>query len=126
MRSAPGRKERGRRGEALAAAFLKRQGFTILRRRYRTRYGEVDLIAREGPVLCFIEVKTRSHLEFGLPLEAVTRSKRKHLALCAQVFIARKKLEGVPLRFDVVSVLEAEGGTELELVRAAFDNPLGF
>src|SRR4030042_129522 len=102
----PGRKEKGRRGEALAAAFLQRQGFTILRRRYRTRYGEVDLIAREGAVLCFIEVKTRSDPGFGLPIEAVTRSKMKRLALCAQTFVARKKLEEPPLRFDGGFVLE--------------------
>jgi len=124
--SLSGRKEKGQRGEARAAAFLKRQGFTILRRGYRTRYGEVDIIAREGPVLCFIEVKTRGREKFGLPVEAVTHSKRKRLALCAQAFVARKKLAGVPLRFDVVSVLEAEGKSELKLFRGAFDNPLGF
>ena len=120
------RKQIGRQGEAEAADFLKRQGYRILRRGFRTRFGEVDLIAREGPVLCFIEVKTRSQLEFGPPIEAVTSGKMKRMAKSAQVYLARHKLDEVPLRFDVVSVLETGGKVEFELFRGAFDSPLNF
>lgn len=124
MRDALGRKEKGRQGEARAAAFLKRHGYKILCRGWQTRYGEVDIIAREGEVLCFIEVKSRKQLRFGLPTEAVSPQKMKRLALCAQAFISQHRLAGTPLRFDVVSILEREGKTEIELFRGAFDNPL--
>jgi putative endonuclease len=119
-------KQVGRRGEARAVKFLKARGYRILSRDFRTRYGEVDIIARDGPVLCFIEVKTRTQEDFGPPAAAVTGAKMKRLAQSAQVYLLKKKQREVPVRFDVVSVLESEAGVEFELFRGAFENPLGF
>ena len=119
-------KQVGRRGEALAVKFLKAQGYRILSRGFRTRYGEVDIIARDGPVLCFIEVKTRTQEDFGPPAAAVTATKMKRLAQSAQVYLLKKKQREVPVRFDVVAVLESAAGVKLELFRGAFENPLGF
>ena len=126
MPASPTPKQTGRRGEALAAKFLKDQGFSILSRGFRTRYGELDIVAREGPVLCFVEVKTRTQPDFGSPLEAVTPAKIRRLAQSAQVYLAKKKLSAVPVRFDVVAVVESSAGVELELFRGAFENPLRF
>lgn len=119
-------KQVGRRGEALAVKFLKARGYRILTRGFRTRGGEVDIIAREGQVLCFIEVKTRTQFEFGSPAEAVNRAKKKRLAQSARIYLNRKRLRETPVRFDVVSVLESATGVEVELFRGAFENPLGF
>ena len=116
----------GRRGEARAVRFLQSQGYRILSRGFRTRFGEVDIIARDGPVLCFIEVKTRTQKDFGSPVESVTRTKRKRLAQSAQVYLSKKRQREVPVRFDVVAVLESPAGVEFELFRGAFENPLGF
>jgi putative endonuclease len=119
-------KQVGRRGEARAARFLRKQGYRILTRGFRTRYGEVDIIAREGPVLCFIEVKTRTQPEFGSPAEAVTPAKTRRLAQSAQLYLAKQKLGEVPVRFDVVAVVESAAGVECELFRGAFESPFRF
>lgn len=116
----------GRRGEDRAAEFLRRQGFTILSRRYQTRHGEIDLIAREGDALCFIEVKTRSGDEFGDPAEAITPAKQKRLALAAQSYLAEKKALGAAVRFDVVAVRVDGGRFACELLRGAFSSPFAF
>lgn len=126
MKDTPSRKQLGAAGEKAAADFLKRRGYVILRRRFQTRYGEVDIVARDGPVLCFIEVKTRTDLSFGPPAKAVTAAKKKRLALSAQAFLTKKKLGDAPVRFDVVAVLAGAGGFEIDLFQGAFENPFDF
>jgi len=126
VKDTPSRKQLGAAGEKAAADFLKRRGYVILRRRFQTRYGEVDIVARDGPVLCFIEVKTRTDLSFGPPAKAVTAAKKKRLALSAQAFLTKKKLGDAPVRFDVVAVLAGAGGFEIDLFQGAFENPFDF
>lgn len=112
--------ELGRSGEELACHELRRRGYEILARGYRTRYGEIDIVAEHRKVLVFVEVKTRSTTDFGSPLEAVTPFKRQRVIRMALDYLARRRLSGVPCRFDVVGILVGEGGTRVEVVMDAF------
>lgn len=97
----------GLAGEDAACAELERRGYVILARRYRTRAGEVDLVARDGATLVFVEVKTRTSDAFGGGAAAVTWQKRQRLARVAMEFLARCGQSDVPCRFDVVVVTPA-------------------
>ena len=95
--------DRGAWGEAQVAAYLRRRRYTILEQGYRCRFGEIDLIAEKGGVLCFVEVKLRSHTEYGLPRESVNRKKQQRLRTTALFYLSRQELER-PARFDVAEV----------------------
>jgi len=111
----------GRRGESLACRALKRQGYHILARRLRSRLGEVDIVAREGAVLVFIEVKTRRSGKFGRPVDAVGPRKRRKLITLARAFLKRRRLGEEPVRFDVVSVeLSPDRPPHVDIHRGAF------
>jgi putative endonuclease len=96
----------GDRGEREAARFLRRKGLRILLRGYRTDQGEVDLIARDGEVVVFVEVKSRRQ---GSPAEAVTPEKQRRLTLAALHFLKKHGLLEQPCRFDVVAIVWPEG-----------------
>jgi putative endonuclease len=98
------RQSTGRLGEDLACAELARRGYAILARRYRTRYGEIDIIARSAGVLVFVEVKARQGGRFGTPADAVTAQKQQRLTAMAQDYLARHGLLEARCRFDVVAV----------------------
>jgi putative endonuclease len=102
------RQELGKTGEDLAAVELERRGYAILARRYRTRYGEIDLVARDGDTLVFVEVKARASTDFGAAVDAVTPRKQRRLAAMAADFLAREVRADVACRFDVVAIDEAE------------------
>ncbi|MDG3005292.1 YraN family protein [Paludisphaera mucosa] len=110
----------GDRGERAAARLLRREGLRVLRRGYRTAHGEIDLIARDGDVLVFVEVKARRR---GVPAEAVTVEKQRRLTLAALHFLKRHGLLECRSRFDVVSVLwpDDDGEPTLEHYRDAFE-----
>ena len=110
----------GKHGEDLACRELRRRGYAIVARRYRTRHGEIDIVARDGGVLVFVEVKTRSSDRFGAPLAAVTPLKQRRLTRMALDYLARSHTNGVPCRFDVVSVAMAERRAVVEVVTNAF------
>ena len=99
----------GRDGEAIAAGHLERQGLRILERGFRTRTGEIDLVAEDGGVLVFVEVKTRSGLGCGRPADAVDSRKRSRILRAAQLWLARHGSSEAPCRFDVVEVLSEDG-----------------
>jgi len=111
--SAEGRERRrtGMRGETYAYWYLRRQGYTIVRRNYRTAHqrGEIDLIGWDGPVLAFVEVKTRTTETGGPPERAVDAAKREELVQMARDYLARRQLADVQTRFDVLA-LEARAG----------------
>lgn len=113
----------GRIGEEAAALHLKRQGYRILARNYRTGFADVDLIARRGTTLVFVEVKTRSSLRFGAPVEAVSTEKQRRLSKVALDYMLQHSLEGHEARFDVVSVLLDRAGSlvRIEVLENAFD-----
>jgi putative endonuclease len=100
-------RERGIRGEDQAILFLKSHGYQIVQRNYRWRGGEIDIIARDGDCLVFVEVKFRSSESFGLPEEHVTAQKREKLIQTAMRYLQEHSSE-LDLRFDVVAF---SGGT---------------
>lgn len=95
----------GRIGEAQAENFLKKAGLKIIARNVRVGYDELDLIARQGDALIFVEVKTRASEEFGRPASAVNLAKRKKLSRAAMHFLKKHKLRPPYIRFDVVEVI---------------------
>ena len=99
----------GRAGEEIAERWLRGAGLAIVARGFRARYGEIDLIARDGPMVVFVEVKTRTQGAFGRPAEAVTATKRGRIARVASLFLARSGWSDRVCRFDVVEVVP-EGG----------------
>jgi len=96
-------------GEAIARELLVRAGWDILETGYRLGRREIDLIARRGDLLAFVEVKTRSALTYGAPEEAVTARKRREIEVVATDYLMRHVREEVGVRFDVVSVVSAPG-----------------
>ena len=112
----------GKRGEDVACEELQRRGYVILDRRFRTRCGELDIVARDGKVVVFVEVKARTDGSFGDPSESVTSQKRRRLAQMAASYLSRKQLGDVPCRFDVVAVVEGpDAARTIELIQGAFD-----
>lgn len=112
----------GRRGEAAAEAFLARRGMTILDRRWRRPTGELDLVAQEGDLVVFVEVKTRSGRAWGRPAEAVGRLKRARLARTAVAYLRSRGWDDRACRFDVVEVeVSPDGHLVAEHLPGAFD-----
>ena len=111
---------RGRRSEALARELLTASGYTIERTNVRFPAGEIDIIAREGATLCFVEVRSTACVEWGGPLGSITDQKRRRLIRAARWYLARERTLPAEIRFDVVAVVWEDGPT-LELVRGAFD-----
>lgn len=97
--------ELGRRGEDAAARFLYRRGYDIVERNWTCAAGEADIIARDGEAVVFVEVKTRTSIEKGLPSEAVNQAKRSKYEKIAAMFLSQYDAVDVPVRFDVVSLL---------------------
>ncbi len=111
----------GRQGEELACKHLRKLGYRILCCNYRRRQGEVDIVAEDGSVLVFVEVKTRSGVAFGDPLEAVTPRKRGQIIKTAMQYQAENDCHERSSRFDVVGVIiKKDGSSSLQLVRDAF------
>ena len=94
----------GERGEALAWSYLKKQGYSIREKNYRTRFGEIDVIASRQGTLVFLEIKTRRNHNFGLPEEAVDWRKRQKMIRVAESYLQKKKIENREARFDILSV----------------------
>jgi putative endonuclease len=122
------RKYRGLRGvgqewERLAEKHLKEAGYKIRARNFRTRVGEIDFVAQDGNVLCFVEVKGRHGTGFGLPEEAVNAEKQRRIFRAAQAYLQRERLEDVLCRFDVVSILQDESVSNVTIFRDAFVGP---
>ncbi len=110
-------------GESAAAEYLKAHGYKILAQNYRFRRGEIDLIARQGKRIIFVEVKTRRSLKFGLPQHAVTLKKQRQISKIALAYLQTQNLMNVPCRFDVIAIqlspqLEV---LQLEQIQSAFD-----
>lgn len=117
------RQSLGKTGEDLACRELQRRGYAILARRYRSRFGEIDIVARHGGVVVFIEVKARAGREFGGAAAAITGWKQRRLAKMALDFLARRRLVDQPCRFDVVTVEFADGRPCVEVYPHAFMAP---
>jgi putative endonuclease len=110
----------GRDGEAAAERWLRRAGFAIVARGFRARCGEIDLIARDGPLVVFVEVKTRSGDGFGRPADAVTAQKRRRMVRVASVYLAQCGSTERACRFDVVEVIPTAGAWRIRHIPDAF------
>jgi len=120
--SADPRQQLGRDGEATARATLKARGYVILAERFRVAQGEIDLIARHGDTIVFVEVKTRRADRYGGGSAAVTWRKQRTITRVAQAFLARGRLEHLPCRFDVVVVDWPAGeAPRADVIAGAFD-----
>ena len=116
-----GRRELGRRGEAVAEAFLRTHRYTIVARNYRCRAGEIDLVALDGQVVVFVEVRSRCGTAAGTPLESVDGRKQARVARVAQHFVATRGWHERDARFDVVGVRFDAEPPAVEHVRGAFE-----
>jgi putative endonuclease len=122
------RQQRGREGEDAAVRYLESRGYRIVARNWRPGTksggaglrGEIDIIAWQGRVLCFVEVKARSSSEFGAPQEAITPSKQRQLSRLANAYVSFHRLD-VSCRFDVVEVWLSSAAPRVQLHQNAFD-----
>lgn len=108
------KQELGRFGEEKAAHYLSRLGFMIVAINYRTKLGEIDIVAKKNHVLHFVEVKTRSSLTCGKPLEAVTPKKQIHIKRAAQVFLedlGQQIFRDYDISFDVIEIYKHQGNS---------------
>jgi putative endonuclease len=97
------RKQKGEQGEAMAAAHLQAQGYEILRRNYKPKGTEIDIVARQAETIVFVEVKSRETNDFGYPEEAVKTAKQERIKRAAEHFIAEQDWHG-DIRFDIISI----------------------
>lgn len=111
----------GSKGEELAADLLRNNGYKILYRNYKTKLGEIDIIARDKDIICFIEVKTRSSDRFGSGSEAVSRIKQRQITKAALSFLKEKSFLDKKARFDVVSLDCSSAEPKLDLIKDAFE-----
>ena len=110
-------------GEAQVAAYLRKKGYQLLAHSFHCRFGEIDLIAQKGKTLCFVEVKTRTNLQYGLPREYVTPAKQEKLRKTAAFYLSQNELD-CPVRFDVAEVyadeLHSAASIKIEYLENAF------
>ncbi len=113
--------EAGREGEDAAVVYLRQQGYRIIERNYRSQQGEVDIIAREGEFLVFVEVKSYSFRSYGSPAGAVRRNKKQSIIHAAQTYLYKGKIAGTYSRFDVITLYRRpDGSRALEHYKNAF------
>lgn len=112
----------GRLGEEIAKKYLLSKGYIILDRNYRTRLGEIDIVARDGKCIVFVEVKARHGIKFGYPREAVHANKQLRIRNIASLYITNKRLWDNQMRFDVVEIImkDNEEPQSVVLIKDAF------
>lgn len=103
------KKDFGNSGEDIAVQYLKSHGHIILKRNFYCKQGEIDIITKDKNEIVFIEVKSRSNTEYGLPSESVTKQKIQHLYKTAGYFLYKNKMLNEFVRFDVVEILIKSG-----------------
>lgn len=111
----------GRKGENAAVNFLKKNGYKILERNYSAVGGEIDIIARDGKFIVFVEVKYRKNLLFEIPSEAVNFAKRRKIVRTAKMYLAVTKQTTNYCRFDIVEVVGEEGNFAINQIKNAFE-----
>jgi len=107
----------GKLGEDIAVKYLRKNGYQIIERNFRNKLGEIDIIAREGDVISFIEVKSRGSEQFGSGLEAIDKRKMRKLSQVALTYIKLHSLEDVMCRFDVLALSDSK----IDLIKNAFE-----
>ncbi len=111
----------GKSGEELAVALLEESGYRILARNYKTKLGEIDIVAYDKDTICFVEVKTRHSDKHGLPQEAISGFKQRQISKTALIYLKKNHLLDKKARFDVVSIIYSENASKLDLIKDAFE-----
>lgn len=111
----------GNKGEGIACQYLIKNGYKILEKNFKVSFGEIDLIVNKNNIICFVEVKTRNSLIYGLPEEAITEKKKSKIIKVAQYYIKKKHLYNYLFRFDVISIKLKNNNLEnIKFIKNAF------
>jgi|SRR3989338_3237685 len=111
----------GKQGEEIAAKYLLQHGYEIIEKNFRSQQGEIDLVARDGKFLVFVEVKSYSFRSYGSPVGAVRKSKKQSITHAAETYLYKKGIKDTYCRFDVVSIYKRmDGSRAVELYKNAF------
>lgn len=108
----------GRYGEDKAEEFLKKNGYRIIERNFKTKFGEIDIIAKNKRELVFIEVKTRSSTKFGYPEESVDNKKFNRIKRCAEIYLLKIGKKELPVRFEILSILKSKDKISFKILPA--------
>lgn len=119
FRDLPHTRAQGREGEDEAERWLKRRGYRIVERNFSCKSGEIDIIARDGEVLCFVEIKARANRTYGTAIESISASKQRRIARAASWYLVRHPTDA-PCRFDVLALDLVDGEWRYRLVKDAF------
>ena len=111
----------GKAGEDLAVRYLKKKGYKVLERNYTCPVGEIDIVARDGKTIVFVEVKTRRSLSYGSARLAITPHKQRKISMTALYYLKFNHQMRQDARFDVVTVFSTRDNKEIDLIRNAFD-----
>jgi putative endonuclease len=118
------RQQFGTDSESMAVNYLKENGYQIIERNYRTKIGEIDIIAKDGDTIVFVEVKARKSRAYN-PKEAVTNSKKRKISMVALYYLKSTRQINVRARFDVVAIDSAKNSGAVELIKNAFELAYG-
>lgn len=111
----------GKKGESIAARYLKKNGYSILEQNYRTKLGEIDIIAKDKDALVFVEVKSRTSGRFGSPKLGMTTKKQRQISMVALYYLKITKQSNVKARFDVVVISPDDGSLRTKIIKNAFE-----
>jgi putative endonuclease len=111
----------GQKGEEIAVRHLKKEGYKIIATNYRTKLGEIDIIAQDKDTIVFAEVKTRRSVQFGNPKQAVTIQKQKKISMVALYYLKATGQSTARARFDVVGVISNRDKPQVEIIKNAFE-----
>ncbi len=111
------KKQKGLYGELRAVRYLESLGYKIIERNYRNIFGEIDIVARDGETIVFVEVRRRDSRNYGTPIESIDMNKQKRIGRIACKYIVDKGFEGMSVRFDVVSIYMGH----IEVIKDAFE-----
>ncbi len=111
----------GKTNEKLASGFLKRCGYRILEKNFRTPGGEIDIVAADGNIVVFVEVKARRSTRYGSAKLAITPTKQRHLSMAAMTYLKKVGKSGSRARFDVITIQYADDRPQFEHIRNAFE-----
>lgn len=114
------KQEIGRLGEKFSEKYLKNIEYEIIEKNFYCRQGEIDIIAKDKNEIVFIEVKTRTNLIYGKPVDAVDRRKQKHIYNCAKYYLYKKGLESEYIRFDVIEVYISNDKIKINHIKQIF------
>ena len=115
----------GNLGEEAAVQAIKKQGYKVIERNYRTKMGEIDIIARDGEYTCFIEVRLRKNNDFGSPADTINKAKQRKIINTAKLYAVKNKIYDTPMRFDTVLINADTDGeklvnTKIQIIKDAF------